>query len=315
MSPAAARALSASLTLITLVAIGLGVTRLPGGRGPVDELVWLLRSPDASPGAFRRASRLLCAAEEKSPGATADLLAQALRTDNEYAVHNALHLLATDFPLSSALADAALVRMYDLWFRQQSLATKVRHLPYTLLCADPFPELGAKAGPRARPERRAWNVRLTARDVPWLVAATLERGTARFAAFRALFGPDHHFIREPHVTGRLGVLDGMIPREHKQLPETFQAFTPDALQSQLTIGVDELLDMLESPVGPVRWAAGRIFVVAGDRRGLAAFCDWLATHPRAPGAEDLLADLFGPQWRAYCESRRATGKPGERHGR
>jgi hypothetical protein len=98
--------------------------------------------------------------------------------------------------------------------------------------------------------------------------------------------------------------------------DELRAIPDAALREQVDqIGFGALLDMLADPIAEVRWGAGRILAVAGDARGVPAFCDWLQHHPRmTANADKLMAALLGRDWRDLCESGSPTSQPSPGEG-
>jgi hypothetical protein len=302
------------------VIIGLSVayTRLPGAGGLTAELRWLLAHSTITSRGLSRAATSIHFAAMNSMASRVEMYEALLNDPDRNVVKGTLRLLSTDSALRGPEPDAALRATFARWFSSVSAEDKFFYLPELLLCAAPEPQWRTRGTQNAETSDEAseyaeppplsdWLVTITSDDLRWIVASTLPRLSGHNAAF-AVFG-DPVKWRHPQLPNRLAFLDDWVtyqpgPPTWERLGEEWDVCLPFPAAA--------LLEMLHDPADEVRWAAGRILAVAGDERGLPAFCDWLQVNPRAPRADQMMIDLFGPDWRKRCESGSATSQPGPR---
>ncbi len=328
MSRSSRRAISWIGTLAVLAAGGVGLAHLPGSGGTVDELRWLLAHSPRRPATLNQAFRVIYETNQRSSGAAAELLRMLLRDERLDVVDGALMVLARSWGYDVASDDADR-GVFREWFNRASLDEKLAHIGAALGCCylplteaqhTPSPEeLVERVNGLLAPAATAWlapdcndvELSLTPEMQRWLVAGTIrqvpwQRPVAEMLTFRGWSTPSD-------MAQRLDFLDGVVGSG-----QTEQTWKPpvlaEAAAQQLWIDFDLLLLMLNDPHDQVRWGAGRILAVAGDARGLPAFCDWLQHNVRmSANADKLMTPLFGPDWRDLCASGSATrpSSPGD----
>lgn len=332
MSLTLRRSLSWVLTLASLASLGIGTTYLPGAGGVLAEFGWLLARDNSSPAQLNRAFSLLHFAEEDSPGARARLVSALVRNSDLRVVRGCLRCIAPQIPTPGALSEDV-SRALREWFRETNTTQKTALLPEAFSCwlastggtqtvtcgnAAFFTVPPQDAVPALDPDNRRWIVAATA----------VVHGWERWLVEQVVF-PDESadpFAVSPfpvpcplyELAQRLRYIDGLstnaVIAKQADIGELPRIATGPLCQL-LGIPTGELLSMLFDPIDQVRWGAGRILAVAGDARGLSAFCDWLQHNPRfTANANKLMTDLFGPDWRTHCASGSATSQPGQRDG-
>ena len=271
-------------TLAVLAACAAGITHLPGWIGVPGEARWLLRHAEARPHNLDCVGTLLRPERWPNTEQRRQLVRGLLSDVDSRVVHGTLGVIATQMGVGAWARDGLPGGRADAlefveWFRGAAAPAKLAQLPYTLMIADPPPEV---AGPLLGDEDVAWRLVATlGRDPRW-------RPVAERLVFRHVFG-------EVSVCGRLALVDGLFVRKDTA-PVT--PLNWRATCGELLLDCEHVLHQLDNSNECVRWAAGRILTVAGDPRGLPAFREWLKAHPRIPpDAEKILTDLFNPEWR------------------
>lgn len=286
-------------TLAVLIALAVGISRLPAQGGLVGELRWVFTRPSPAATKYSRALELLRQAKQRAPDGPFDVMRVLLQDDDPRVVQCALVLVGDSIRSAAAFAVNWGARLFEEWFTHSTADERFAHLPYTLLqCywdagsgmyAPHFAETPTRdevAAAQLVPWRGA-------DDVCWIVAGTLEKGPdwrplADAGAFNGV-------APTQHIRVRLLVLDALLTRDTAFVPTPLDEKT---LRAELIPSLEQVLSLLTDSREKVRWAAGRILTVAGDRRGLPAFREWLAANPRIPpGAMQMLTELFGPDWR------------------
>ena len=281
------------------------------------ELRWLLARDYVPPQSWNRALGLLSFAEQREPGKRAELYRFMLFDEDKRLAGAGLRLLASDITMPGAsLAD--LRALFREWFAQASVSEKIAHVPevvHCVLCAFGERPNNARLPVLRAPGYEDWDLPLTDEDERWMVAGMsldtqydLECGVLNAAVCRS---------SAETIMCRLRFMDGTLAGESRQLfvDAVHAPLTPDELRDELRLSVERIVGMLDDPIAEVRWGAGRILAVAGDRRGLPAFTEWLRQHPaRRRAADQLMTELFGPEWRQLGESGGATSQPGAGDG-
>jgi hypothetical protein len=303
--------------LILAVGAWVGWRRMPGVNGPQEELYWLLDHDKVAPQDLNLAGNIIRFAEERQPGQRVVLLRSLLSSKNEHLVQGALALLA-DQVEPPGRGGGELRRVFAEWFSHATVEEKVLHLRPLLRCCvlatTSKPDLQNLNSYPVLPPRE-WDVPMTKEDWRWLIAGTLMlNGIGSSVLDLAVFP-----VRIPvdDVLDRLRFLDGITSWSvHDAVASgRLGPISEHNLARQLPIPLADLTTMLSDPIREVRWGAGRIFAVAGDRRGLPALREWLKEHPaRAKACDELMTPLFGPNWRSDVESGSATSPPRARDG-
>jgi hypothetical protein len=302
MSLTTRRTLSWLGTLAVLAILAALYTRLPGYGRAVSETRWLLARGAASAHTYRQADGLLLALEQRDPGQRAAALRELLRDPDPMVIDRTLRLLADRLKHSfdSGLSD--LRTAFEEWSLRASVAERVAHLPWTLLCATPHESCGMgrsfwfdRRAPR--PGRFEWPNVMTEDDARWMVAATLQTNPDARALIDAMLFR-FRFKAHAYVVARLRTLDALPPSDLHFIYDTIPETHPEMFERDAVITPQELLNLLADPIPEVRWGAARCLVVTSDPRGLSAFREWAKTKRKLPpAAEKMLTDLFGPNWR------------------
>lgn len=322
MSLTLRRGLSWALTLASLASLTVGITHLPGAGGAPGEIRWLLGRDGVPSRDVNRAVFLVRAAEENASKTPSQLLRSLLSDKDPRIVSGALAVILDWQRLGETRTlTEALDNPFGEWFRRATTAEKVAQLPRSLGCFlavnDMFQYVQGSDPIPWNPTDSRWRLPATDDNLRWLVAATLLRGEldrvdADVTAFSCYSPPSCDIIT------RLRLLDGLPARKDpvdSQPVVRYAPILPAAFREQLWMSVNDLVAMLSDPIDQVRWGAGRILAVAGDERGLPAFCDWLQHNPRfTSNANKLMTDLFGPDWRTHCASGSRASQPGQRDG-
>ncbi|MBP7746510.1 MAG: hypothetical protein KA383_10275 [Phycisphaerae bacterium] len=286
-------------TLAVLGALAVGISRLPAQGGLVGELRWVFTQPIPAATKYSRTLELLWQAKQRAPDGPFNVMRVLLHDDDTRVVQCALVLVGDSIRSAAAFAVDWGARLFEEWFAHSTADQRFAHLPYTLLqCywdagsrmyAPHFAETSTRdevAAGQLAPWRGA-------DDVCWIVAGTLEKGPDWRPLADA--GAFNDAAPTQHIRVRLLVLDALLTRDTAFVPTPLDEST---LQTELRPPLEQVLSLLTDLREKVRWAAGRILTVAGDRRGLPAFREWLKAHPNIPpGATQMLAELFGPDWR------------------
>jgi hypothetical protein len=310
MSRSTRRAVSWIGTLAVLFACGVGLAHLPGSGGVADELRWLLAKDRVPSQQFNRAAGLIILAEKQKLGARAAVYKTLLWERDPRVVGGAITLLAND--LGARRPPDSLLALFTEWFLASTPEARLRYQPDLLACCEHlllFRGLDRESGtPSAS---RPWPLPAAVGDYRWLVAGTLCRDDAgRSFADRVVFRerPELDCLRQ-----RLHFLDADAPFLESR---RFEALAAEALTAELRPTVEQIASMVTDADARVRWGAGRILAVAGDARGLPAFCDWLQHNARmSANADKLMTPLFGPDWRDLCASGSATRQSSPGDGR
>lgn len=325
MSLTVRRTSSWVLTLAVLIAIVVGVRRLPGSGGLIEELRWLLGGGWASTN-VNRATLLLYYTEQTDIAASVEMLRQLLDDPDDRVVTGAYLILTDRLPptIDKCARDSS--PFVDLLVEWREKADARRMIAHADLALSGFHVAGVRAVGNDAWRRVEWDATFAESPIPvrqpdkrCMVAVTLPDARTTFTdgVFRQRWVQkarlDSIYSRWEFVSNPHARPDYRKLREARGEP--IRALGDAELAEQLRLTPEELREMLSDPIDEVRWGAGRMLAIAGDARGIPAVCEWLAANPRWAGLMDeLMRDLYGPGWRAFGESRGAASQPGEGGG-
>jgi hypothetical protein len=288
---------------LVAAAVGLAVLayrRLPGHGGAAGELRYLLTRPLLRTGDYNRASQLLMLAEARQPGSRADLLDKLLAEPDPRLRESGLTLLADQIE-TVGRNDSAVIRTFLTWLTRTAEDCKLQHLPQVVRCAaavfntGTWPTTGGASLPCTDKQEL----------LRWLVAGTMHAEPAvRARACEALAGKMGRQLKE-----QLGAFEK--PLYGSNVGSLVLVKEPVHLLAETPM----LRALLYDPVAQVRWAAGRLLVLAGEPAGVPAVCDWLGHQPvHRQAAEGVLTAIFEERWRGFCESGSPASEPGAGDG-
>lgn len=284
------RIASWALTLAAFGGAAYGITHLPGAGGLVEELTCTLKHPIRG----AQAQNVFSVRLFEHPTTNVHL-AKTIRTllhdDDPRIVRGTLVALADHcrYQQMQGLIGTLAREEVDRWWHEAPVADRVAYLPAS---AQIWWQVSSPYGPTGSYTPHP----VTAPDQRWFVAANLTSDpTARELIDRALFG-EH--ANPPLRRALLLLYDAAAVPQPPTAAELRASTIPPGV-----LDPDLLITMLDDEIPEVRMGAGRLLALTGDPRGIPAFCEWIDQNPRrAHIAEQLLTDLYGPDWRSHCES-------------
>jgi hypothetical protein len=251
--------------------------------------------------------------ERDDPNASARVFEELLREDDPHAVEGALTLLADLAQRGRPERENKLggggklwwmapltdyeEEVFRAWFVGASSEEKLVHRKPLLRCVW---ALGARKHGRdvdAGPDSYVGWLPLTRSDDRWTVASVPDgsgEGLVFFWRDSTFWPADSTNLK---LAARVDVARGFIRFAGGRSVDAPRS-DDESLAAQVRIPLSSLESMLDDAVPEVRWGAGLILGLAGREDALPVVREWvLKKHKLSRAGEQMLADLFGSDWR------------------